>query len=475
MPPDVPDLMRHLVPLRWLLVGLVVGTAGAMARERRQVALLPALLFAVCACGFWVLMLGRPYGLFVDPQATRVAADGAVAAETGRTGEGFVAGERATPGLATWAATRLGRERVLLGPTWLPLLVLPVSAFLLYVIAGPEGAAAALLWLVFATGDLDSLRGAGFVPGIWRRPEAALAFVASLALLAVARRWIVARPVALAAAAVLAAAWVWLPLSPLRGGIDPFGALLLLTLDQGLWLVLALAGLRRPGSGAAWALVAAGGLVVLAAVFGLADVWGGHALFRAGLLLAAVGPLRDVAQAVGEWVQSVRAPGASSSAAATGAALLFAAFAAGSTLAWWDPLRWDPIARDSAEPLSTGILEPMEWIRRETPRGAVILASPEYAPSVAVLGGRRVLRAPTLLTPADDERRRRLERGVITGTAPPPRALLDRYGLRYVLAAPGDFRDQGLEAPHLLAERPYLQLRHVSAEGFRIYEIVGAR
>jgi hypothetical protein len=102
----------------------------------------------------------------------------------------------------------------------------------------------------------------------------------------------------------------------------------------------------------------------------------------------------------------------------------------------------------------------------------VVLASPAYAPAVAAVSGRRVLRAPTLMTPSDDDRRRRLERAVLTGEAPSP-ALLARYGLRYVLAAPGDFQDVGVDAPHELAARPHLRLRHVSREGFRVYEIVG--
>jgi hypothetical protein len=44
--------------------------------------------------------------------------------------------------------------------------------------------------------------------------------------------------------------------------------------------------------------------------------------------------------------------------------------------------------------------------------------------------------------------------------------------LRYVLAAPGDFQDLGVRAPHELAAQPHLALRHVSPEGFRVYEIV---
>jgi len=203
------------------------------------------------------------------------------------------------------------------------------------------------------------------------------------------------------------------------------------------------------------------------------DSWTGQALYRAGLVVAAAAPLRAIATQVGEWLLAVRPSREGWNATAVGGALLLAATAPGSTLAWWEPARLDPVARASAEPLAAGVVEPMEWIRRETPKTAVVLASPDYAPLVAALAGRRVLRAPTLLTPPDDERRRRLERAVLTGTEPPPRALLERYGLRFVVAAPGDFQDFGIQAPHELAARPHLRLRHVSVQGFRVYEVVG--
>ena len=232
-------------------------------------------------------------------------------------------------------------------------------------------------------------------------------------------------------------------------------------------------GLWRARSGPAPALAAAGAVLVLwTSIRGGIDPWGPHALYRAGLILAAVGPAREAARVVGAWLHDARPAWRRLDAVDLGGALLLGLAAVSSTLTWWDPPHWDPIARASGEPISGAVLEPLEWIGRETPKQAVVLASPDYAPAVAVFAGRRVLRAPTLLTPPDDERRLRLERQVLTGAAPPLAALLERYGLRYVLAAPGDFQDLGIAAPHVLAERPHLKLRHVSAAGFRIYEIV---
>ena len=68
----------------------------------------------------------------------------------------------------------------------------------------------------------------------------------------------------------------------------------------------------------------------------------------------------------------------------------------------------------------------MRWIGENTPRDAAIVADEDYAPAVAILAGRRLLRAPSLVAPPDDERRLRLQRALFEGHPPP--ALLQRYG-----------------------------------------------
>ena len=85
-----------------------------------------------------------------------------------------------------------------------------------------------------------------------------------------------------------------------------------------------------------------------------------------------------------------------------------------------------------------------------------------------MLGGRRVLRAPTLLTAADDERRVRAERAVLSGRRVD--SLLRRYGVRYVLLAPGQFRDHRLDEPWEI-ESAGFPLLYRSASGLRVYEI----
>jgi hypothetical protein len=473
VPAGVPDLMTNEAPFRWVLVLLVIASAFLLARARYRAAMAVAAVCAALSVVFWVLLLGRPYGVLVDPGTTRRAAQMAVTAESGRNDEGFLVGEPPAPGFRRHIAPRFARFAVE-APTWLPVLLLPLTALGLYRIAGPDGAVAALLWLLFSSGDLDTLRGRGFVPALWQHPGAALGFTALLWCLALAARWLTTVPRALSAAAVVCAVSVALPFEDLP--LPAFQALAALTLDQALWLWLAALGLRRGANGPAVAFIVSGAALVLASACGVrVDVWAAHALYRAGLILASVEPLRALSARIGRSIVAARPSLAAWTPAALGGGLLLLATGPGATLAWWEPLRVDAIARESVAPIPAGVAEPMEWIRRETAGDAVFVASPEYAPAVAVLAGRRVLRAPTLLVASDDERRRRVERAVLTGTPPPAPALLERYGLRYVLAAPGDFQDLGLAAPHELAQRPYLALRHVSRQGFRVYEIVGVK
>ncbi len=143
---------------------------------------------------------------------------------------------------------------------------------------------------------------------------------------------------------------------------------------------------------------------------------------------------------------------------------------AGGLLAWWDPPRTDPVAKESLEPVPEALAEAMEWLRTHTPPQAAVLAAESYAGAVPILGGRRVLRAPGLLTAPDEERRLRLQRAVLAGHPPP--ALLQRYGLRYLFIALGDFRDEGVAHPEDLDALGTLRLVYANAKGMRVYEIV---
>src|SRR6185503_10710138 len=95
---------------------------------------------------------------------------------------------------------------------------------------------AASLWLAFSTGDLETLRGVGILPGLWSHPWSALAVMglALLALVPVAAVW---RMVLVAAAGLLLLRGPVTGAPPLRLGVAETG--LLLTLDQGPWLALA--------------------------------------------------------------------------------------------------------------------------------------------------------------------------------------------------------------------------------------------
>jgi hypothetical protein len=150
-------------------------------------------------------------------------------------------------------------------------------------------------------------------------------------------------------------------------------------------------------------------------------------------------------------------------------AVVVALVLAGGFLAWWDPGRTDPIARGSLEPVSDTLMEATGWLRAHTPAEAVILADDDYAAAIPVLAGRRVLRAPGLLTAPDDERRLRLQRAVLQGRA--TEALRQRYGLRYVFIAPGQFRAEGIVDPQDLDRVDGLRLVYENGKGMRVYEV----
>ena len=469
LPPGFPDVVSSVAFLRYVMIALGGLWAVLLARGQTR-GLLGGILFVEAGLAFWVLALGRPYGLLVDPVVTRRAAEISVVAASGNAAETFLAGE---PGKGLWVGlARMGLpERVLLlAPTLLPLLVLPALAVVIRTLWTLRDRAplAALLWLAFSTGDLETLRGMGFIPGLWARPEASVTLVLLLALVLAAARALRGRAgwglVGLVPLLVLARAL----LEATERALGPVDALLLLTLDQGAWFVLALLGLRRAG-GAAHALLLGGALLVATHVLGLqTDPWCGHALYRLGLVLAASGPVADLARKAGEVLVRIR-PLASLEPLQAGTAAILVLLLPGSFLTWWDPPHLDAVAKASLDPLSRPVTEAMAWIRRETPPEAVFLASPDYAPSVAVLGGRRVLRAPTLAVAGDEERRARAEGAILSGREPGP--LARRYGLTHVFIAPGEFRSHGLRAPEDLETRGRFRLRYSDPDGLRVYEI----
>lgn len=463
LPPGVPDPVFHVALHRYVLAALAVVWAAAVWTGRRHTSLALGVVHTVWAVGFWVLVLGRPYGLFVEGDATARAAEVAVVADTGRTDESFLAAEPRGAGLRG----RLGPlgSLGLLVPTLLPMAAVPLMALLLHLLGGPRGRTAALLWLAFSTGALEASRGFGFVSQGWSHPGAILKVVVAVALIAAAQRT-GKRPLVLLAAVIVVAGG--LMMGAAGSEVGPATAFLALTFDQGIWFLLALAALRLGLSPGAGALLAAGGaLLALSAVLPL-DAWAAHALYRVGLLWAAAGPVERLAAILGE-----RVPRRLWSATPLdrGAAVLLLAIVPGSFLSWWDPPGLDPVARASQEPVSPAALRAMAEVRRIVPAGATVAAGPSYAAEVAVLAGRRVLRTPGLAVAGDDERRARLERLILAGEPLPPH-LAGRYRVSYVFLAPGDFRDQGLASPDALRQHPRFRLRYEDGEGLRLYERV---
>jgi hypothetical protein len=324
-----------------------------------------------------------------------------------------------------------------------------------------------LLWLAFGTGDLDALGGLGFLPGLWARPAAAVAFmVGALVVLSIWRDerarplWPVAAVLVVAASAA----------GPALAAPRPAQAVWALTFDGWPWLLLGGYGLARGAGAAARGLVAGGALsVLLASVapgLGL-EAWTGHACYRLGLILAAAEPLRHLATLAGQGM--ARHPRLSAlHPDRLGAATLLALTVPGAFVTWWQPSALDPVAEASLEPVAPGLVEAMGWVRRETAPEAVFMASPTHAPAVAALGGRRVLRAPGLATTVDEADRWNLENDLLQGYV--PRRTFARYGVAHVFLGPGDFADRGFPGPEAW-NGPHLRLRYRNADGYRVYDV----
>jgi hypothetical protein len=356
-------------------------------------------------------------------------------------------------------------------PTLLPLLLIPATAALIAALGPrPHSTLAAILWVAAGTGTLETLRGLGLLPGLWARPGPALLWVATVAVLLAAAR---ARPRAVHVVAALLAAAIWIAVGPRGPEVRPADALLALTFDQHILLVVGILGLRRTRDPAAAALVSVGGALVLArALAGIGDAWAGLALYRLGLLLGAAAGLDTFAATLPVPEPPRRmAERMGANPARLAVALVVLVSMAGGVLAWWDPPRIDPVAKASLEPIPPALAEAMDWMRAHTDAQSSVLAQDDYAAAVAVLGGRRVLRAPSLVVPVDDERRLRLERGLFAGQ--PPAALLQRYGVRYVFLAPGQFREYGIEEPEDLERTGIARTIYANEKGMRLYEIAG--
>lgn len=465
--------------LRWGLVALALAWAVVAVRGRGLRTLLAGVLFAELALGFWATSLGRPYGLLEHPGVTREAASAALLVARGAP-DGIVPDTPFVGG--PWARLAgLGLPEPLLVdlPTLLPLLVLPLSALLIHgVWRGATAPLAALLWLAFSSGALDALRGAAFVPGLWAHPAASLGLLLALASLFAAdraRRASARLVLGLPGLAGLALA--------LAGPAEPLGlvsAVLLATLDQWPWWLLALPAWRHAG-GLPRALVV-GGAALLAAI-GLGaplDAWGAQALLRLGLLLLGSHTLGRVLPALGGPLAAALARGQRRAAWLLGQGrpadlalgALLACTVPGSFLAWWPPLKLDPAAHASLTPPPAGLVQAMQWARTHTSAEAVFVTAEAWAAAVPVLGARRVLRAPALVESHDDARRARLTYLAVAGHGPKGWRNARRYGLSHLLLAPGDLENLGLDPSRPFAAHDRWRLCFEGHGGFRVYELI---
>ena len=470
LPPAGPDLDGDVVRLRYALLALAVLWALLRGRGHPVRALVAGVAFVLLALGFWASTLGRPYGLFVDPEITRCAGDVSVAAaRAAPPGEGLLVGEPARCGFWAGVARRFHPGTVVLvAPALVSVLAQPLIGVLVYAFwpRRPEAFVAAFLWLAFSTGELETLRGVGFVPGLWAHPGAAVLLVLLVAIVLALGRL---RRHGFAAAVLggsLLSLWLLVP-APFEGR-RVADTLLLLSLDQTPWWLLAAWGWRRGTEPSSRALIVGGAVLLLAGTLPIGvDAWGAHAFYRLGLLLAAAGPVTELANGLGAALARalpVRLP-----APDLGAAALVLAGAPICFLAWWTPTRLDPLMSASVEPVNEKLAGAMAWVRGHTPPESVFLAGPDYAPAVAVLAGRRVLRAPTLVAAANEVRRERMEKKVLTGRDPGRRAEL--YGLTHVFIAPGDFLQYGIRSPADLDAGRRFRLLYADAADFRVYEL----
>lgn len=462
--------------LRWLLVLLAVAWAFVALQGRAARTLLMGMLFATLATGFWCASLARPYGLFEDPRVTRAAAAATLLGTRGVAGG--IAPDTAFVGGAWARLAGLGIPEALLvnGPTLLPALVLPLSALLVHALwRAPAAPLAALLWLAFSTGGLDALRGTGFVPGLWARPASSLALLTVLAALFVLERARhAASRLALALGAV-ASAVVLLGTGDLR--LDGAAAAAAIALDPWPWWLPALPAWRRAGV-APRALVACGAALLGAVGLGAPlDAWGAQALLRVGLVLLAAQTLHGLLAPLGSSAAAAcarlpcRVAGrVRPSDLALG--LLLATCVPGSFLVWWAPLKLDPVAHASLTRPPDGLLEAMHWVRATTPPGAVFVTGSRWADGVPVLGGRRVLRAPTLAPTPDDARRARLAYLAVAGRAGEGWRNARRYRITHLLLGPGDLDEFGIDLGNAPAAPGRWRLRFEARDGFRVYELI---
>jgi len=464
-------LPGEVASFRYLLLSLGLLWAFLQTRRHALWSLLGGVLFVELALVFWALSLQRPYGFLVDPQATAAMADAAVTAAADAPRSLLTSLEPA-PGWRSWLAGRgVPLWLVLQIPLVVPAVVLPGLAALALVLARSrsDGLIAMTLLLLGLTGDLDALRGVGFLSGLWAHPTLAVVLLVGIVVvggLAGRRRlrWSLAGVAAGLALALLLAPGATTP-------IRPASVCQLLVFDQGVWLALGCWGTWRRRDHVALSLVAVGAaaLVLYSLLAGRGpDPWLGQAYYRTGLIFASVPAVSWLIPGLGErlrlvpWLRLYDRQG-------LGLAALVLALAPLSFPAWWEPMKLDATAAGSREELSHFLEDTLAWIASNTESGDVFIAPGEYASWVSVAAGRQVLRASNLRVAPDDAIRLQVEGRIMRGRPLP--AWATRYRVRYILCPPeGPGLEKALSLPDLL-RRPGYRLRFTDSRGLAVVEI----
>ena len=459
--------------LRYALIGLLGLTAAGLCTGRAKLGLGAAIALFGFTTVWWGLALGRPYGVLVDVSPTLRAAEVTIAGELGAR-SGIVVLE---PGLGGWGAWLSSQgappEWILAAPLLLPVVLIPAIAIGVHLFwRRPERTLASILWLLCGSGWLDAARGLALLTNLWAAPASGIAVAAAaLWLLATTRqrggpwRWAMS---AVPALSLLLA----------TGGSARSITILelpwVIFFDQGIWVPLAIVGFsaRRDRSASWCASVGLVGLVATAAGAPV-DAVAAHGLYRLGLIMHGAVALQSLARRIGgAAIRAARLEWMALQPRRAGEAAIVFCLTAEALLIWWNPIRTDLIAERSQARLSRNLEPVVQWIRTRTPTDAVILASPDYAPVVAVRAARRVLRAPSLLRTDDDARRVRAERLILRGRDLPDWA--ERYSVTHVIAAPGDFRARGIESPSDLVGIRNLALEYTDEHGIHVFSIAAA-
>ena len=98
---------------------------------------------------------------------------------------------------------------------------------------------------------------------------------------------------------------------------------------------------------------------------------------------------------------------------------------------WWDPRRMDPYFAGSQAPLDARLRDMAEYLRRETPRDAVVIGDGDVSRYVSALAGRRVLVADNLNQPSDVGTRFNMQDAILTDASGAAVEELASYGARW--------------------------------------------